>query len=116
MKLRHFHRFIRRCQREVDEAAHFLDFFFLNEVQRVEALDLSRNLAGKRSRVKAGDAVHADVRALARRLVEHGRAALAGAGGIGVAAVLDGQRQIARQADLVGSEVQFALDVAAAVG
>src|SRR5215471_6458027 len=40
------HRFLRRSKGEVDEAAHFLGIFFLDELQRVEVLNLGGDLAG----------------------------------------------------------------------
>src|SRR5215469_10463826 len=40
------HRFLRRSEGKVNEAAHFLGFFFLDELQRVEVLNLSGDLAG----------------------------------------------------------------------
>ena len=60
------HRFIRRREGEVDEAAHFLDFFFLDEIQRVEVLDLGGNLARVSGGVELGDSSDA---ALAREQV-----------------------------------------------
>jgi hypothetical protein len=48
----------------MNEAPHFLDFFFLDVIQRVEVLDLSGNLAGKGRGVEAGNALDA---ALARK-------------------------------------------------
>src|ERR1017187_2627448 len=56
LQFRHFHRFLRGRDRDMNEASHFLDFFFFDEVQRVEVLDLGGNLAGKSSRVETGDA------------------------------------------------------------
>src|SRR5579864_7396436 len=52
---RHFERLIRGSKRQVDEAPHLLDFFFLDEVQWIEILDLGCDLAGKIAGVKAGD-------------------------------------------------------------
>ena len=48
----HLHGFIRRGEGEVDEAAHLLDFFFLDEVERVEVLDFGCNLAGELGSIK----------------------------------------------------------------
>ena len=42
----HLHRLVGRSQREVDEAAHLLYFFFLDEIQRVEIFDFGGDLAG----------------------------------------------------------------------
>src|SRR5258708_2070268 len=53
---RHFHGFIGGCDRQVNEAAHLFNFFFLDEVQRVEVLDLGGDLAGKLGGVEASDA------------------------------------------------------------
>ena len=64
LELRHLHGFIRRGDREVDEAAHFLDFFFLDEIQRIEVADFGGDLAGKGGSIERGDAADA---ALARR-------------------------------------------------
>ena len=55
---RHRHGFIRGGESQVDEASHFLGFFFLDEVQRVEVLYLGGDLAGKVGGVKLGDARH----------------------------------------------------------
>ena len=63
-EFRHLHRFIGRGEREVDEAAHLLDFFFLDEIERVEIAYFGSDLAGECGGVKCGNAVHA---ALARR-------------------------------------------------
>ena len=43
----HLHRFLRRSDGEVDEPAHLLHFFFLDEIQRVEVLDFGGDLAGE---------------------------------------------------------------------
>ena len=40
----------------MDEAAHLLQFFFLDELQRVEILDFSRDLAGELGCIKLRDA------------------------------------------------------------
>ena len=61
---RHLHGFIRRGDREVDEAAHFLDFFFLDEIERIEVADFAGDLAGEGGGIEGGDAADA---ALARR-------------------------------------------------
>ena len=52
---RHLHRFIRRGQREVDEAPHLLKFLLLDEVEGVEVLNLSRNLTGERGGIEMRD-------------------------------------------------------------
>ena len=44
-----------RREGEMNEAAHFLDFFFLDEIQRVEVFDFCRYLAGVFGRVKLGN-------------------------------------------------------------
>ena len=62
-ELRHLHGFIRRGNGEVDEAPHFFDFFFLDEVEGVEVADFGGDLAGEGGGVKGGDAADA---ALAR--------------------------------------------------
>src|SRR5207253_8740387 len=55
---RHLHRLICRGQGEVDEAAHLLEFFLVDELQRVETLDLGRDLAGKIGRIKLRNPRH----------------------------------------------------------
>ena len=62
-ELRHLHRFICGGDGEVNEAAHLLDFFFLDEVEGIEVADLGGDLAGKSGSVECGDAIDA---ALAR--------------------------------------------------
>src|SRR5690348_2326275 len=52
LQARHLHGFIGGSQGEVDEAAHLLHLFFLDEVQRVEVFYFSSDLAGKSSRIK----------------------------------------------------------------
>src|SRR5579871_4404465 len=47
--------FIRGGKRQMDEASHFLDFFFLDVVQRVEVLDLGGDPAGKVAGVEPRD-------------------------------------------------------------
>ena len=47
LQARHLERFIRGGDGQVDEASHLLDFFFLDEVERVEVLDFSGDLAGE---------------------------------------------------------------------
>ncbi len=54
-----FHGFIRGRQGQVDEAAHLLQLFFLDELQRIEILDLRRDLAGELRGIKLRDAGHA---------------------------------------------------------
>src|ERR1700755_3500650 len=51
-------RLIRRRDGEVDKAAHFLDFFFFDELKRVEVLNFCGNLAGVLRDVE-GSAVYA---------------------------------------------------------
>ena len=46
-----FHGFIRGRQGKVNEAAHFFQFFFFDELQRIEVLDFSGDLAGERRQV-----------------------------------------------------------------
>ena len=41
------HRELRRGDRVLDEDVHLLDVFLVDELQRVEALDLRRNLRGE---------------------------------------------------------------------
>ncbi len=55
LESRHFHGFIGGGDRHVNEAPHLLDFFFLDEVQRVEVLDLGGDLAGEGGGVKPGN-------------------------------------------------------------
>jgi hypothetical protein len=43
----------------VDEAAHLLHFFFLDELEGIEVADLGGDLAGKGGDVEGGDAVDA---------------------------------------------------------
>ena len=59
LQLRHFHRFVGGGDGEVNEAAHLLYFFFLDEVERVEVANLGGNLAGKGGGVEGGDAADA---------------------------------------------------------
>ena len=51
----HAHGFFRRRHRQVNEAAHLLYFFFLDEIQRVEIFDFGRDLAGVLGGVKLSD-------------------------------------------------------------
>src|ERR1019366_2643292 len=53
---------IRRRYSELDKAPHLLDFFFLDIAGRIEALDLSRNPAGKGCRAKCRNARNAALR------------------------------------------------------
>ncbi len=39
----------------MDEAAHFLYFFFFDEIQRIEIFDLRRDLTGVLGRIKLSD-------------------------------------------------------------
>ncbi len=48
------HGFIRGRQSQVDEAAHLFQFFFLDELQRIEILDFSGDLAGKLGGIETG--------------------------------------------------------------
>src|SRR5437879_393434 len=59
----HLHGFIAGGERQMDEAAHLLDLFFLNELQRIKVLDLSGNGAGEVGGIEMGDGGNA---ALAR--------------------------------------------------
>jgi hypothetical protein len=43
----------------VNEAAHLLHFFFLDELEGIEVADLARDLAGEGGSVECGDAVDA---------------------------------------------------------
>ena len=47
LQARSLHGFIRGRQGQVDEAAHLLQFFFLDELQRIEILDFGGDLAGE---------------------------------------------------------------------
>ena len=58
LELRHLDRFIGGGNRHVNEASHLLDFFFFDEIQRVEALHLGGNLAGKSCGIETGNASH----------------------------------------------------------
>jgi hypothetical protein len=53
---RRFDRFIRSCDGQVDEAAHFLDFFLVDEMQWVEILDFCRNLTRELGSIELSDA------------------------------------------------------------
>src|SRR5260370_17644199 len=57
LELRHLHCFVSRGDGEVDEAAHLLHFFFLDELEGIEVADLAGNLAGEGGGVELGDAV-----------------------------------------------------------
>ena len=56
LKPGHLHGFVGGGDGEVDEAAHLLDFFFLDELKRVEVMDLGGDLTGKGGRVESGNA------------------------------------------------------------
>src|SRR5208283_1842071 len=56
---RHFESLIRCGDGEVDEASHLFDFFFFDEVEGVEVLDLGGDAAGKITGIELGDAGHA---------------------------------------------------------
>jgi hypothetical protein len=43
----------------VNEAAHLLHFFFLDELQRIEIADFGSDLAGKCGGIKSGNSVDA---------------------------------------------------------
>ena len=47
LQARHLHRFIGCREGKVDEASHLLDFFLLDEIQRIEVGDFGRDLAGE---------------------------------------------------------------------
>src|SRR5690349_17648647 len=51
----HLHCLIRGCQGQVDEPAHLFYFFFFDEIEGIEAFDLSGDLAGKAGSVEMGD-------------------------------------------------------------
>src|SRR5438270_851241 len=51
----HLHRFICRRHAQMNEAAHLLNFFFLDEIQRIEIFDFSGDRAREPARVEAGD-------------------------------------------------------------
>src|SRR5208282_2284954 len=55
----HLHRFVGGGDGEVDEAAHLLYFFFLDEVKGVKVADLGCDLAGKSGGVEPGNAADA---------------------------------------------------------
>src|SRR5258708_31933654 len=58
-QLRHFERFIGGGKRQVNETSHFFDFFFFDEVERIEVLDLGGDLAGEITGVELRDAGNA---------------------------------------------------------
>ena len=49
------HRFLRRGQRQVDEAPHLLELFFLDELKRVEVLDFGGDGAGEAGGIEVRD-------------------------------------------------------------
>ena len=51
----HLHGFVRGRDGEVDEAPHLLYFFLLDELQRIEVLDLGGDPAGEGGGIEAGD-------------------------------------------------------------
>lgn len=53
-----FERLIGGGDGKVNEPCHFLDLFFLNVVQRVEAFDLGGDLASERAHIELRDALH----------------------------------------------------------
>jgi hypothetical protein len=59
LKLGHLHRFVGGGDGEVDEAAHFFYFFFLDEIEGIKVADLGGDLAGKGGGVERGDAADA---------------------------------------------------------
>ena len=59
LKLGHLHRFIGGGDGEVDEAAHLLHFFFLDEIEGIEVADFGGDLAVKSGSVEPGNAVDA---------------------------------------------------------
>jgi len=59
LELRHLHRFIGSGDGEVNEAAHLLHFFFLDELERIEVADLGCDLAGEGGGVETGNAIDA---------------------------------------------------------
>src|SRR5208282_13045 len=56
LELGHLHRFIGGGDGEVDEAAHLLYFFFLDEIEGIKVADLGGDLAGKGRGVEPGNA------------------------------------------------------------
>ena len=56
LQFRHLQRLIRGGDAQMNEAPHLLNFFFLDEIQRVEVLNLGGNLAGKGGGVEPGNA------------------------------------------------------------
>ena len=52
----HLHGFVRGRDSQMDETSHLFQFFFLDELQRVEVLDLGRDLASKIAGIELGDA------------------------------------------------------------
>jgi hypothetical protein len=58
-QLGHLERFVGGGDGEVDEAAHLLHFFFLDELEGIEVADLGGDLAGEGGGVEGGDATDA---------------------------------------------------------
>jgi len=56
LQFRHFQRFIRGGDAQMNEAPHLLNFFLFDEIQGVEVLNLGGNLAGKGGGVEPGNA------------------------------------------------------------
>ena len=52
------HCFLRGGKSEMDEAPHFARFLFIDELQRIEVFDLSRERNGESRCVEAGDRSH----------------------------------------------------------
>src|SRR5579871_5081055 len=63
VEARHLHSKIAGRQSDLDEAGHFLEFFFLDPLQWIEILDFAGDLAIEGADIKVGDASDA---ALAR--------------------------------------------------
>src|ERR1017187_1742330 len=52
LQARSFHGLVGGGQGQVNEAAHLLEFFFLDEIERIEVFDLSSDLTGELSRIE----------------------------------------------------------------
>ena len=57
-----FHCLICGGYRQMDEARHLLQFFFVDELQRIEILDLGRDLAGEIGAIELCNAGNAALR------------------------------------------------------
>ena len=63
------HRFLRRSDRVVDERVHLLDFFFLDEFQRIKVLDFAGDAHREGGNVETSN--RADVTATGKQVRPH---------------------------------------------